>query len=124
MSEEIEQENAQVGVDSAHHLVRVSWTDLDEGRIGERRSTTISPEEAIRLATNLISSAQAAMSRIALDALAGECETCGNLRLVQKTMPGHRHASSIHCPACSPDGRRPLPPTLAFWRESEARLLR
>lgn len=111
------------GADTNHHVVRLSWHELVPAPVGvQSHETLLSPLDALALSRSLAAAAASALEQQLSDALAGECETCGNLRMVDVPKSAGR-TEREHCPDCWPRTLEP-PPTLEVWRADEARILR
>lgn len=120
MAERVTHLHTHFNTESGHHLVTVSWYDLDEVDDDKRHpifhESNITAEEALDFARALMTRAEQAMRQQAVDALLGNCKRCGNLRMIEETPPGHRSPMRVHCPACTDNGRsKKALPTMKIW---------
>ena len=103
----------------------VTLTFYECSTADEPRSTTVqvSPEDALDLAANLLAHATTAIRRAAKNAALGDCDLCGNRRLVDVlTREGSDRTTDIHCPRCSTGHVAPFnAPPLRFVEQPAAR---
>lgn len=86
------------------HLVSLTaWSGMMES---ERYALT--PEQALSLASSLVTHARQALVTQKEDALRGDCETCSNIRMVTVDGPGS-HPMREQCPDCFPKRNTPVP---------------
>lgn len=110
----------------AHHLVDVEFYEIsvDREATTDRFVFRMTVDDAWSLSTKLLSSIEQASRSRLVDVRRGECETCGNLRMVEDPNP---LVGTTYCPDC---GRRsgmtwggdpnlPPIPTLDVWETDE-----
>lgn len=108
--------------DSEHHLVYLRRHLFPAGD-PETVAHVLDPYEAVRLGMALCQAGASALSTQVKDAVAGECTTCGNVRLVNQVGPGG-HESAVACPDCRTTWDEEPPPTFDPLRELERHVLR
>jgi len=105
-----------VGAHKLGHRVLLKWWTWRDDDDFEWHEIVLPVEEAESLLVALTKSCHDARRQQVTDAVAGDCPTCGNVRMVlEPRYPGSDNTWSVHCPDCSPriqafrNGTAPLP---------------
>lgn len=116
--------HVSLGTEQVGHMVFVTSLDTSSGSVERRDPIAISPRDAFALAAKLIQSAEHALTYAVRDAAAGDCETCGNLRMIHPER--HGRPSAERCPDCTDAWAKAedRTPTLAVLAELEREVLR
>ena len=99
-----------------HRVTLQWWTQSGpEAQDMEWHEIVLPVEEAESLLLALATSCHVARRTQVDDAIAGDCPTCGNVRLIDVPRPHGRGTEAVRCPDCSPrieafrNGTAPLP---------------
>lgn len=102
--------SGSIGVEAWHHLVKVRVVpDVLSSLEGPASDVVlaIDPDEAFRIASNLLAAARSALTRQVFDLQLGDCARCANTRLVDEQK--HGRSERVHCPECRGPSMPPIP---------------
>lgn len=96
-----------LSIDTDHdgRLMIRRWGDVIAG---DKTEIWVEAHEIPDLLRDLTNAAMTALTHVARAMEEGDCETCGNTRLVEEPAPGGR-TWSVHCPDCTAGRSRPEP---------------
>lgn len=96
-----------------------AWGYTSDPTAGHVLEGLMAPETALELAQSLIQSAALAIHNQRRNLVAGNCDTCQNVRMTMD-----ERDMRIHCPDCSGNSEQRPIPTIPGWAEDEAALIR